>query len=107
LPDGLFLNQTPSFGAFWKAFDLKIENNILWPFGLLRGHWLYVWRIGIFCGHLLHNPHFGVFCQEKSGNPGLEQRWAEFARRNKMVPPHSFSRHFIMQEKTADCFQQD
>jgi hypothetical protein len=43
---------------------------ILWPFGLVYGHWKYfmaiwyiLWKLGIF------SPVFGILDQEKSGNP--------------------------------------
>jgi hypothetical protein len=41
LPDGLFSNQTPSFGTFWKPFE--------WEFFFFYGHLVY-----ILCGHLLY-----------------------------------------------------
>jgi hypothetical protein len=40
LPDGLFSNQTQSFGTSWKAFELKILKpfmtiwHTLWPLAL-------------------------------------------------------------------------
>jgi hypothetical protein len=66
LPDGLFSNQTHSFGTFWKAFKRKILKCFmsiwytLWPCDLFYG---------IFCVHLLRNAHFGILDQGKSGNP--------------------------------------
>jgi hypothetical protein len=74
LPDGLFPNQTPSFGTFWKAFEriILISFMTIWytyfvaicftlcPFGILC------------CGHLIYYSHFGKLYQEKSGDTGSE-----------------------------------
>jgi hypothetical protein len=47
LPDGLFSNQPPSFGTFWKAFEWKILISFMtiwytvWPFDLFYGNLVY------------------------------------------------------------------
>jgi hypothetical protein len=73
LPDGLFLNQTPSFGTFWEDIEWKILISFItiwysvWQFDLFYG------KFGIFYGHLLHYSHFGIMYRKKSGNPATEQ----------------------------------
>jgi uncharacterized membrane protein YiaA len=62
LPDGLFLNQNPNLGKFWRALELYI----LWPFGLFYVQlvyfmdiWFILWYVGIFFTIL-------VCCTEKN-----------------------------------------
>jgi hypothetical protein len=69
LPDGLFSNQNPNFGQFWRALEWKMLT-----------YFMAIWNIlpifGIFYNHLVHSvfiwyifPRFGIMYQEKSGNP--------------------------------------
>jgi hypothetical protein len=62
LPDGLFPNQIPSFGTFWKAYWKEILD-------YFYDHWVYfvaicfiICQFGIFCGLLLYMyyPYFGI-----------------------------------------------
>jgi hypothetical protein len=41
LPDGLFLNQTHSFGTLWKAFEGK-------NFDIFYDHWYTWWPVALF-----------------------------------------------------------
>jgi hypothetical protein len=46
LPDGIFSNQNPNLGKFWRDFQLKVLV-YFWPLGLIHSHLVY-----IICGHL-------------------------------------------------------
>jgi hypothetical protein len=47
LPDGLFSNQTPTFGEFWKAFEWKMIISFMTI-------WYTFWSFALFYGNLLH-----------------------------------------------------
>jgi hypothetical protein len=55
LPDGIFSNQNPNLGKFWRVLQWKLLV-YLCPFGILYSHfpyfmviWYFFWLIGIFC----------------------------------------------------------
>jgi hypothetical protein len=70
LPDGLFLNQKPQFGKFFKGLGL---GNV----GIFYGHLEYLAAIFLYfiydhlCSFGAFFPDFGILSQEKSGNPAL------------------------------------
>jgi hypothetical protein len=72
LSDGLLSNQTPSFGAFWKAFEWKM----LIPFGILCGRWIYFLAIWYILRAFVILSPFGILFREKSGNPELKPVFA-------------------------------
>jgi hypothetical protein len=51
-----FQTKNPNFGKFWRVFAKEnLDTYILWPFGLVYGHWKYLkaiwyilWSFGIF-----------------------------------------------------------
>jgi hypothetical protein len=61
LPDGLVSNQTPSFGTFWKVFELEIFIYFITILGTLCGQlfyfmsiWYILWPIVLFYVHLVY-----------------------------------------------------
>jgi hypothetical protein len=76
LPDGIFSNQNPNLGKFWRDLQWKMLVYftsilfILRPFGLLCGHSVYfmvIWYI---------LSRFGMLYQEKYGNPGFDRNFS-------------------------------
>jgi hypothetical protein len=57
LPDGLFSNQNPNLGKFWRALDWK-----------MLMYFMAIWNI--FWTFWIFSDRFGIMHQEKSGNPG-------------------------------------
>jgi hypothetical protein len=79
LPDGIFSNQKPNLGNFWRvlqwtmlAYFMDIWS-ILQPFGTLNGHLVYfavIWYI---------SPRFGMLYQDKSGSPDIHNAFQLYA----------------------------
>jgi hypothetical protein len=57
LPDGLFSNQSPKFGTFWKPFEWEILISFIMVICFI------LWKFGICFAHLLYYPHFGILYQ--------------------------------------------
>jgi hypothetical protein len=69
LPDGLFSNQNPNLGKFWRVLLWKILLYFMTIWPILR-------QLEILYGHLTYFvaiwyvfPRFGILDQGKSGNP--------------------------------------
>jgi hypothetical protein len=61
LPDGIFSNQNPYLGTFWRVLQWR--------------SWYILPAYGLFCvfyGHFIYFSCFGMLYQEKSGNPALQ-----------------------------------
>jgi hypothetical protein len=74
LPDGLFSNQNPNLGKFWREdvgifygqlVHFTVFCYILWTFGKVRGNLVYFTR-------------FGILYLEKSGNPADDDHLTEW-----------------------------
>jgi hypothetical protein len=53
------------FGACWRALEQKILVYMLSIWNILR----ILWPFGIICGHWAYSSLFGLLFQEKSGSP--------------------------------------
>jgi hypothetical protein len=67
LPDGVFANQNPNFGKFWKVLDHLAMEDV----GIIDGHLVYFVVICIVHLRLFGKvfSHFGMLYQEKFDNP--------------------------------------
>jgi hypothetical protein len=65
-----FQTKNPNLGKFWRVLQWKmlkyfmVKWSILWPFGILSSHLVYIMAIWYIF------PSFGMLYHEKSGNPG-------------------------------------